>query len=257
MSHQGKFVWYELMTPDAAASKAFYRSVVGWGVKGMPMPGFEYTMLMAGETRAAGIMQMTDDAKKAGARMGWTGYVGVDDVDASTEKAKGLGATVCMPPMDIPTVGRFSVIQDPGGAVIALFRGAGEMPEEAPIERGTPGRIGWHEVYAADGQQALAFYQALFGWKKTEEMDMGAMGKYHIFMASADQGGGMMTKPPHAPAPTWLYYFNVESIEAAANRVKSAGGQVSTGPMEVPGGGWVLQGFDPQGAYFALYSLHK
>jgi uncharacterized protein len=253
---QGKFVWYELMTRDAAAAKAFYRSVVGWGVKGMPMPGFEYTMLMAGETAVAGMMEMTEQMKKDGVQTGWTGYVGVDDVDAATAKAQKLGAKVCIPPMDIPNdVGRFSLIQDPVGATIALFKGNGPMPDEPA--RGTPGWAGWNELYATDGAKGMDFYGALLGWKQVDKMDMGAMGTYHIFGVSDVGIGGIMTKPPQVPHPTWLYYFNVEAIEAAAARVKSAGGQITIGPMEVPGGGWIVQGLDPQNVYFALFSMQK
>jgi predicted enzyme related to lactoylglutathione lyase len=83
-------------------------------------------------------------------------------------------------------------------------------------------------------------------------MDMGPMGKYQIFTTRTGQAGGMFTKPAQEPQPYWLYYFNVEAIDAAADRVKSAGGQVVNGPMEVPGGAWIINGIDPQGAMFAL-----
>jgi predicted enzyme related to lactoylglutathione lyase len=62
----------------------------------------------------------------------------------------------------------------------------------------------------------------------------------------------MMTKPAQIPAPMWLYYFNVGDIDAAAQRVTGNGGKVLIGPMEVPGGGWIVQATDPQGAMFAL-----
>jgi predicted enzyme related to lactoylglutathione lyase len=62
----------------------------------------------------------------------------------------------------------------------------------------------------------------------------------------------MMTKTAQTPQPFWLYYFNVGAIDAAAGRVKSAGGQIVNGPMEVPGGLWMVNGLDPQGAMFGL-----
>jgi uncharacterized protein len=61
-----------------------------------------------------------------------------------------------------------------------------------------------------------------------------------------------MTKMPDTPAPFWLYYFNVDAIDAAAGRAKDAGGKVLMGPHQVPGGGWIVQCFDPQGAMFAM-----
>jgi len=62
----------------------------------------------------------------------------------------------------------------------------------------------------------------------------------------------MMTKPEAMPVPFWNYYFNVEAINAAAERVTGAGGQIINGPHQVPGGGWIVQGLDPQGAMFSL-----
>jgi predicted enzyme related to lactoylglutathione lyase len=62
----------------------------------------------------------------------------------------------------------------------------------------------------------------------------------------------MMTKPAEFPAPAWLYYFQVTGIDAAKQRVEAGGGKVLNGPMEVPGGGWIVQAQDPQGAMFAV-----
>ena len=68
---------------------------------------------------------------------------------------------------------------------------------------------------------------------------------YQIFTTGGAPCGGMMTKMPQTPAPFWLYYFNVDSVEAAMARVKDAGGQIIRGPMQVPGGSWIAHGLDP------------
>ncbi|MEO8716189.1 MAG: VOC family protein, partial [Acetobacteraceae bacterium] len=73
-----------------------------------------------------------------------------------------------------------------------------------------------------------------------------------LFAAGDAAIGGMMTKADAVPAPFWLYYFNVDDIQAAAARVKDKGGQVLNGPHEVPGPMWIVQCSDPQGAMFAL-----
>ena len=117
---------------------------------------------------------------------------------------------------------------------------------------GNAGCIGWHELHGGDPESAFAFYSGVFGWTKGEAMDMGPMGKYQIFTTKGQQSGGMMKKMAQEPAAHWLYYINVEAIDAAAERVKSAGGQVINGPMQVPGGAWIINGLDPQGAMFAL-----
>ena len=124
------------------------------------------------------------------------------------------------------------------------------MPPPPPA--GAPGHIGWHELHGGDPESAFAFYSGLFGWTKNDAMDMGPMGKYQIFTIKDQQMGGMMKKMAQEPVAHWVYYINVEAIDAAVERVKSAGGQVINGPMEVPGGSWIINGLDPQGAMFAL-----
>ena len=135
-----------------------------------------------------------------------------------------------------------------------LFKGAGDAgPRPAPTA--TPGRIGWHELHARDGAEAFAFYESLFGWKKLEAIDMGAAGTYQIFSMGDGPAGGIFTES--VPMPFWLYYFNVEGIEAALERVKTDGGQVLLGPAPVPGGNLIAQCLDPQGALFALVEPKK
>jgi predicted enzyme related to lactoylglutathione lyase len=67
----------------------------------------------------------------------------------------------------------------------------------------------------------------------------------------------MMDKPENVPVSAWTFYINVDGIDAATERVKTHGGQVLTGPMEVPGGSWIIQAVDPQGAHFALVSTRR
>jgi predicted enzyme related to lactoylglutathione lyase len=110
-------------------------------------------------------------------------------------------------------------------------------------------------LFAGDGARAFAFYSAQFGWKKDRDFYMGPMGVYHIF--EPGQLGGVLTKTPQTPAPFWLYYFNVDAIDAAAERVKAKNGRVTNGPMQVPTGQWIVQGLDPQGAMFALLAPNR
>jgi len=244
------FVWYELMTNDLDAAEAFYKTVVGWNSETWGGPDMRYLIMKAGETGVAGLMTIPAEAAAMGARPGWVGYIYAANVDAATEKLRKAGGKVHREPSDIPEIGRFSVVADPQGAMFMLFSPSGEAG--APPPPSTPGHIGWRELYAEDGKTAFDFYAGQFGWTKADAMDMGAMGTYQLFAAGADPIGGMMTKTPDVPVPMWLYYFNVPAIDEAQARVEAHGGQVINGPMEVPGGSWILQGIDPQGAMFAL-----
>lgn len=251
---KGHFVWCELGTTDTTAATAFYCAVVGWNATDAGMPDGQYTILNAGKAPAGGIMELPAAVLAAGAKPAWTGYIGVDDVDAFAARLAAAGGKIHRAADDIPGVGRFAVVADPQGAVFNLFKPLGG--EALPAAGATPGRIGWHELHAADGPAAFAFYADLFGWTKTEAIDMGPMGVYQTFATGGPTGdamaGGMMTKTDAMPRPMWLYYFNVDDAGAAASRVKDAGGQVLMGPQQVPGGSWIVQCLDPQGVMFAV-----
>ena len=243
------FVWYELMTSDLKAAEAFYKDVVGWAPESWP-GDFPYVLMKVGDRGVAGLMTIPEEARAMGQPPAWVGYIYAKDADAATEAIRKAGGTVHREPSDIPEVGRFSVVSDPQGAMFMLLSPKG--PDQAPLPAGTPGTIGWRELYAADGKTAFDFYASQFGWEKDQAMDMGEMGVYQVFKINGEQAGGMMTRPPQVPVPSWLYYFNVDDINAAAERVKKGGGNVLMGPMEVPGGSWIIQATDPQGAVFAL-----
>ncbi len=246
----GRFVWYELMTTDIEAAKAFYGKVLGFGTQDSAIPGVAYSIFTLAETGIGGLMDLPEEAKKMGAPPSWVGYVGVDDVDAIVGQIVHLGGAAHVPPTDIPGVGRFAVVADPQTATFAVFKPLTPMQNQPA--QGTPGRVGWHELSAADWEKAFAFYAGLFGWQKADAVDMGPMGTYQLFAATGQTLGGMFNKPPVIPAPFWLYYFNVAEIDAAATRVKEGGGESLNGPMQVPGGSWIVQCKDPQGAMFAL-----
>ena len=250
------FVWYELMTTDPAAARAFYAQVVGWQVADAGMPGMDYTLLSAGTHHVAGLMALPPEACAAGQMPAWSGYVAVDDVDTKAAALQQAGGTVLRPGEDIPGVGRFAVVADPHGAAFCLFRDNNPASTPPPASD-TPGTVGWHELMAGALDPAWAFYSQLFGWTKDEAMDMGPMGVYQMFSAGAAPIGGMMTKPPEMPMPAWLYYVNVDAIDAALARIQAAGGTVVNGPMEVPGGSWIVQASDPQGAMFALVAPRR
>ncbi|MCB9795024.1 MAG: VOC family protein [Alphaproteobacteria bacterium] len=245
----GQFVWFDLLTPDAEASKAFYTDVVGWTLTPF-RPG--YDMFTGGEGPLGGLETIQEGQPR------WLAYVDVEDVDASFGKALAAGATAVAPPSDIPEVGRSATIADPHGAHIALFSSSNPAPEggKAPEGQRPPGHVAWVELMAGDLEEAWGFYTELLGFTKHGAVDSGEFGEYRLFMTGS-QGGGMMTTPNPGPPPAWLYYFNVSDLDAALERAKARGARVNHGPMVVPGGDRVVALTDPQGADFALHEFAR
>jgi uncharacterized protein len=248
MAHHGHFVWYELTTTDPEAATAFYSSVVGWGTRDASTPGAPYTLFTAGDAAAGGLIGLSADARKMGAQPRWTGYVGVDDVDATVSQLTRLGGRIYVPPTDIPDVSRFAVVADPQMATFALLKW--RHPEQQQSAVALPGTVAWHELLAANVQRAFDFYRELLGWQP--DSAAGAVATYQLFAVSGQTIGGITVKPPRAPAAFWFYYFYVADVDAAAARVKAGGGQIVQGPVEAAGGIRIACCVDPQGAIFAL-----
>lgn len=249
------FIWYELATDDADAACRFYGAVIGWSCRDSGTPGIDYRLLSIADVSVGGVMTIKPDAAARGMRPIWLGYLGVADVDRTVAAAVAAGGAVQMPATDLPEIGRIAMITDPQGAPIYVMtpRGGGSSPAFA---MGKPGHGGWHELHTSNWHAALEFYAAHFGWAKSDALDMGPMGTYLLFDTGGDAIGGMLNDPQF-PRPAWLYYFNVEDIAAARGRVEAAGGTILREPHEVPGGAWILQGRDPQGAVFALVAPPK
>jgi len=251
-SPRGRFVWYDLMTTDPGGAAEFYTKVAGWGTQAWEGSATPYTMWTVEDAPLGGVMQMMPGMVGT-MPPHWVGYVAVPNVDETAAQAESLGGKVLTAPMDIPEVGRFAVISDPQGAAIAIFTPKGD----APGHDGMPsvGEFSWHELTTTDHESAYAFYEKLFGWNKTDAVDMGDAGVYQMYGRGDVPLGGMWTKPADMPMPpNWLYYIRVSNADEAAERVKALGGQVLNGPMEVPGGDRIAQCMDPQGAAFAVHS---
>jgi predicted enzyme related to lactoylglutathione lyase len=115
------FVHVELNTTNIAAAKSFYGQLFGWSLQDVPMGGgASYTMINVGEGTGGGMQTHP----VAGAPSSWLSYVTVDDLKASTEKARSLGAKVMKEPMEVMGMGSLSVIIDPTGAALGLWQPA-------------------------------------------------------------------------------------------------------------------------------------
>jgi predicted enzyme related to lactoylglutathione lyase len=250
---RGRFVWHELMTTDPDAASEFYSSVVPWTTQDSGMPS--YTLWMSGKNRAGGLMALPED-DTSGTPPHWIIYIATPDVDETVEQAQKLGGKLLKPASDIPNVGRFAVLSDPQGAAFVAFTpspGSGEGVSAG----GGPGDFGWHELSTIDPEGALKFYAELFGWSKGAAHDMGEMGVYQLVSHEGKDVGGIYKARDNSTPPSWLSYVNVPDAAKAASAAKAAGGKILNGPMEVPGGSWIVMMLDPQGGAFAVVEPPK
>jgi predicted enzyme related to lactoylglutathione lyase len=245
------FIWYELCTGDLDAAQTFYNKVIGWDA--MPFSatgGPEYRVFSMAGKGVGGLMPLPDGMSQPF----WLGYIGVEDCDAAVARASAAGATIHRV-LDLPEVGKIAIVADPQGVGYAMIQGYSDRPSEA-FNQALPGHGNWHELYSPDPAAGFAYYAAQYGWTKGRTMPMGPMGDYQLFQADGVDIGGMMKAPDGVP-PHWLFYFGAPDIDEAVEKITANGGTVRNGPMEVPGGAWIVQAADPQGAAFAVVGPRK
>jgi predicted enzyme related to lactoylglutathione lyase len=248
----GDFIWYELLTRDAQAAKAFYDAVVGWDIQPRPPGEMDYRIIGTASGFAGGVMQLTPEMVDGGARPTWLGYIGVDDVDATVAAVEQAGGRAMRPAFDIPDVGRIAMLADPHGIPFYVIRGATDE-ESTAFSPDTPGHAAWNELSTPDLEAAKAFYLPLFGWTLGDVMPMGEMGDYQFIEHGGRMIGAMMNVQSGGH-PSWNFAFRTDSVDRGFDAIKAGGGTVTYGPAEVPGGDRVVQAIDPEGAVFMIVS---
>lgn len=255
-SDQGGIIWYELMSPDPAASKAFYDAVVGWDIEPEPSGELDYRMIRRSDGGfAGGVLRIGADMQDHGARPGWLCYVHVGDVDAKAAAIEAAGGKTLMPPTDIPGVGRIAMVADPQGAPFYIMTPMpptdGSNAKSDVFSADAEQRVGWNELQTGDVGAARTFYGEQLGWETGDFMDMGEMGEYR-FIDHDGQRLGALFNAANGQAAHFRFYIRVPSIGAAKTIVEAKGGTIHMGPHQVPTGDWIVIGSDPQGAEFAL-----
>ena len=264
-SDRGAFIWYELMTPDATAAKAFYDAVIGWTIDGKnsgPDSAMDYRMIVRSDGGfAGGMLAMTPDMIASGAKPGWYGYVHVPNVDDAVQHLVEAGGAVYMPPHDLEGVGRFAMVADPQGAVLYLMKPT--PPAENPDAQSDvfsvdqPQHVRWNELWSSDPEAAVALYGQLFGWTQHGDMDMGPMGKYRFIQHDGVGIGAIGTASADRPGSRWDFYIGVDDVDRAVQAVSDNGGTMA-GPVDpIPGGHFSAHAIDSQGVRFGFVGPRK
>lgn len=238
----GEFCWVELSTPDKASALAFYAELFRWtahelelGLKGEP---FSYALVRSDGRDVAAVYQMLAEQVQHGVPSRWLPYVGVDETDAVLRAAEKLGGLCLVDPVDVYQSGRMAILEDPTGAVFALWQRKSMVGFQV---EGRPGSAAAFELHTGDARRAGTFYGKLFGW--ASDGNVLTQGKRTV--------AGLRELAPGA-APRWETCFAVASCATSCQRAEGAGARIAEPPADRAGLGRLAALVDPQGASFCL-----
>jgi len=242
----GSFCWIELGTTNQNAAKQFYTSLFGWTVNDFPMgPAEFYSMFQLDGRDVAAAYTLKPDIP---APPHWMIYIASENADDTSDRAAKAGAKVIHPPFDVMDVGRMCVIQDPTGAVFAVWQ---PKSHKGIGIQGDPGSLCWADLNTPDPARATKFYSDVFGWK----LEPGESGYLHIRNGEEFIGGIPPAGPPNPQAPPhWLAYFAVSNCEESAAKAEQLGAGFYIRPIRTEKVGTFAVLKDPQRAAFALFT---
>ena len=248
----GTFSYVELATTDSEGAKEFYSGLFGWETHDLDVgDGMTYTMCLLGGKVAGALYESREAPHPA-----WLSYVTVEDADASAARAKELGANVISEPFDVMTFGRMAVLQDPTGAVFAIWEPRESIGSQVVNDAGA---FTMNQLNTTDTEAAESFYGDLFGWRAERQTELGdteGAQFWGIFNGERLNGGMMVLEEGLADAGVpshWLVYFTVADLDQAVAKIgEHPGANVMVPPTEIPAGRFAVA-HDPQHAMFAVF----
>lgn len=242
--------WADLGTTDAEAAVGFYSALFGWEAENTSAgPAGTYVVCRRESKDVAALYEQDEAMRSRGVPPMWLVYISVDDVAAATRSAEEAGGSVHAQPFDVAEAGRMSLVQDPTGAMFALWEAKNRPGAQVLHE---PGAMDWFELTTNDAQKAGEFYEKVLGWEvKTE--DFGGTAYTTCWVGETAVAGILPAESlPEGVAPNWGVVFAVEDCAATVEKATSSGGQVLFGPEDMPSVGQYAGLRDPQGAAFAI-----
>lgn len=246
-----KPIWIDLATQDAAASRDFYSKLFGWQIDVNPDPqygGYGRAQIDGQDVAGIGPAQSPDQPTA------WSFYVGTADAEETARRVEAAGGTVIAPVFDVGDQGRMAVFQDPVGAFISVWQPATMGGFQAQGH----GTFAWAELNARGRDDALPFYERVFGWslRRSEIPDAP---DYVEFQVDGESVGGANELDPASPAGMpnyWLVYFGVDEVDGAFDTAIALGAREMVAPLDFPGGRFAMVS-DPLGAVFGLMKLES
>ncbi|MBN6053974.1 VOC family protein, partial [Nonomuraea sp. RK-328] len=247
--------WFDLGSPDVAASVAFYTGLLGWTATEISEPeaGGYTTFHHDGKLVAAVAYHQIDTPyhrpygpdQQHGMPAIWTVYFTTDDAEALNERAPKAGGETIMTPMEVMGLGKMAVYADPAGAAFAVWE---PMAMKGAELLGQPGSVRWVELVTSDVEGSAAFYRDTLGLT-TAPGDGSPVWQ----VAGKPVGGVRKLGETGAVRPYWAVTFGVDDCDAAARKAVELGGSVENAPADTPLGRRADL-LDPHGAGFSVVS---
>lgn len=234
----GRWLWLDLLTPDPAASAAFYGDVFGWQIAAHTA-GSAYRVVRADGRAIGGIVAAPQGSR--GAR--WVPLASGDPA-LMAARARERGGAVLSAPRAAPGRGEMAVLADPDGVPFGVVRVDGGDPADA---RGGAGEWLWLELWSRAPGQSANFLSAVFGYA----VGAGGMADAYHLSAGGHVRAGVMAVPDAALTPAWIPYVHARDLGATLARAQRGGARTVVAPR-AHHGSRVAVLVDPQGAPFAI-----
>jgi predicted enzyme related to lactoylglutathione lyase len=220
--HPGKFVWHDLLTPDAAASRKFYGALLGWTFS----PRGNYVEIHNGTRKIGGIAQVEADNDKQKTAASWLASMSVANVDAALAEVKAHKGKVINGPVDMPLRGRGALISDSQGAHLVLLHAKDGDPEDRKPQMGD---WLWNEIWTSMPDETIAFYQAAGGYSEVKKGE-----DYAILINQGKWRAGVRFSDNDVTV-RWVPAIRVSDPGSLLAKVEALGGTVWIRPGDLPG----------------------
>ena len=248
----GKFIWFDGITDDPAASEAFYGAVFGWTFLGVGTGEYRYTLIRNGERNIGGLLARPRDiGAQRGAR--WIALMSVADPARAARFVEAQGGKVLVPPVRFAGRGTHALFRDSEGALFGVLDSETGDPPDGPL---VPGNFVWVDLFARDAARAGEFYRGLAGFD-VSPMAVAPGVTRLVLTAAGRPRAAVVAMPKDSTDTGWLAFVEVEDVAATSAKVVAAGGRVLVAPRPDLLGGHGTIIADPLGGVVGIVNGRK
>ena len=241
MSH-GSFFWYDLVSKDTQASRAFLTRLFGWVASDSALPdGTPYTSFSFGGNLICGLMSLNETRDYEDSKAYWMTYIQVDRLFSTITRSERQGGNVLSEVLPVPGLGSYQVLRSPDGGLLSFV----EARQQVLKPGFTWNAITWNELVSRQPGRAQDFYSAIVGWSHQEVT--GAFAYAFFTLGGANVAGLLDVSADDFTSmkPGWQAYIAVADVDALTTQVPSCGGHIAAEPFDLPGVGRVAVIIEP------------